>query len=179
MAISPSDAQKELFDSLLTEKIKEGDHRNWRYHAVQSWDNFNRALRALKYELPYLPEYARPTEEGLYRDPETGKLYRLKKQNWDLIVSVYEHTDRDVLRMTEAGEVVKKGKWKRMTAFHSRQFLKQMRASWLMSEEDKIKYRYGICLFCQRMLEDARSVYHNYGPVCAERYGLPWGDLPT
>lgn len=178
MPITLSDSQKEKLDKLLAEKVPAAEHQSWRHHIQQSWDNVDRAFAKLR-RMDSLPEFARPTEEGLYRNPETGELYRLKKQSWDLIVSKYEHTDRDVLRMTESGEVVKKGKWKRMNAFQSRMFLPKMRASWLMSDEDKIKYRYAICLFCTRGLEDARSVYHNYGPVCAERNGLPWGDLPA
>lgn len=32
----------------------------------------------------------------------------------------------------------------------------------------------GCCCFCSRPLTDAGSVQHGYGPVCAEKYGLPW-----
>lgn len=33
----------------------------------------------------------------------------------------------------------------------------------------------GSCCFCSRELTDGRSVEKGYGPVCAGRYGLPWG----
>lgn len=33
----------------------------------------------------------------------------------------------------------------------------------------------GACVFCSRLLTDERSVSAGYGPVCAEREGLPWG----
>jgi len=33
----------------------------------------------------------------------------------------------------------------------------------------------GCCCFCNRELTDARSVEVGYGPICADRYGLPWG----
>ena len=33
----------------------------------------------------------------------------------------------------------------------------------------------GNCCFCSRELSDERSTSVGYGPVCAERYGLPWG----
>lgn len=36
--------------------------------------------------------------------------------------------------------------------------------------------RTGSCCFCSRELTDGRSVAVGYGPVCAEHYGLPWGD---
>lgn len=34
----------------------------------------------------------------------------------------------------------------------------------------------GSCSFCSRELTDGRSVAVGYGPVCAERYALPWGE---
>lgn len=32
-----------------------------------------------------------------------------------------------------------------------------------------------VCCFCARDLSDARSTKVGYGPICAERYSLPWG----
>lgn len=34
----------------------------------------------------------------------------------------------------------------------------------------------GRCVFCSRMLTDERSIEVGYGPICAEREGLPWGE---
>ncbi|MFM7012573.1 MAG: DUF6011 domain-containing protein [Betaproteobacteria bacterium] len=34
----------------------------------------------------------------------------------------------------------------------------------------------GACCFCSRYLTTAASVQAGYGPICAERFGLPWGD---
>jgi hypothetical protein len=34
----------------------------------------------------------------------------------------------------------------------------------------------GNCCFCGRGLTDERSVAVGYGPICADYYGLPWGD---
>ena len=34
----------------------------------------------------------------------------------------------------------------------------------------------GNCCFCTRELTDSASVKAGYGPVCAERFGLPWGN---
>lgn len=34
----------------------------------------------------------------------------------------------------------------------------------------------GSCCFCSRRLTDDRSLDAGYGPTCAERYGLPWGE---
>lgn len=35
----------------------------------------------------------------------------------------------------------------------------------------------GSCSFCSHLLTDQRSVSVGYGPICAERNGLPWGDV--
>ena len=34
----------------------------------------------------------------------------------------------------------------------------------------------GRCCFCGLMLENPESVGHGYGPICADKYGLPWGN---
>ena len=34
--------------------------------------------------------------------------------------------------------------------------------------------RTGTCCFCSRLLTESRSVEVGYGPVCAEKYNLPW-----
>ena len=36
----------------------------------------------------------------------------------------------------------------------------------------------GSCCFCQRELTDARSVAVGYGPICAAKWSLPWGEQP-
>lgn len=36
--------------------------------------------------------------------------------------------------------------------------------------------RVGSCSFCTRELVDPRSLAVGYGPICAENYGLPWGE---
>lgn len=35
----------------------------------------------------------------------------------------------------------------------------------------------GRCVFCTTALSDERSVSVGYGPTCADRHGLPWGDV--
>lgn len=35
---------------------------------------------------------------------------------------------------------------------------------------------HGVCCYCARPLTDPRSVTAGYGPVCADHWGLPWGD---
>lgn len=36
----------------------------------------------------------------------------------------------------------------------------------------------GTCVFCSRMLTDERSIFVGYGPTCAEKNSLPWGEVP-
>lgn len=35
----------------------------------------------------------------------------------------------------------------------------------------------GACCFCSRQLNDPRSITVGYGPICAEHFGLPWGEV--
>lgn len=35
----------------------------------------------------------------------------------------------------------------------------------------------GNCCFCGLALTDPRSIAVGYGPICAEKYGLPWGEV--
>ncbi len=37
----------------------------------------------------------------------------------------------------------------------------------------------GRCCFCRLPLTDERSTSVGYGPVCADHFGLPWGDRPA
>jgi hypothetical protein len=35
----------------------------------------------------------------------------------------------------------------------------------------------GACCFCGLELTDGRSIAVGYGPICADKYGLPWGEV--
>ena len=35
------------------------------------------------------------------------------------------------------------------------------------------------CCYCGLALTNKSSVYHGYGPICAGKWGLPWGDVPA
>ncbi len=37
-------------------------------------------------------------------------------------------------------------------------------------------HRTGTCCFCARHLSTAESVAVGYGPICADKFGLPWGE---
>lgn len=36
--------------------------------------------------------------------------------------------------------------------------------------------RFGWCCFCSKTLTDGRSIAVGYGPTCADKFGMPWGD---
>ncbi|MFW5899342.1 MAG: DUF6011 domain-containing protein [Jiangellaceae bacterium] len=57
-------------------------------------------------------------------------------------------------------------------------FLRRLAAS---PEQVAAEYgkRTGACCFCSRKLTDERSVGVGYGPICADNWGLPWGEVPT
>ena len=38
---------------------------------------------------------------------------------------------------------------------------------------------YGRCCFCNRELDNEGSIFHGYGPICAEKWGLPWLPVRT
>ena len=38
---------------------------------------------------------------------------------------------------------------------------------------------YGRCCFCNRELDNKVSILHGYGPICAEKWGLPWLPVMT
>lgn len=38
--------------------------------------------------------------------------------------------------------------------------------------------KFCFCCFCGRDLDTKESIFAGYGPICADKYGLPWGDVP-
>ena len=181
---------KWIFDLINTRSAEGTPEREyWKVvYLIEIHDrkSFEGALAKLR-ELPVLehkvPETA--SAEGLYLDPTTQKMYRLTRNNQgELIVSSYSKTAARRIDLA-TGEEVRKGTWRRWNAFQSRQALlprpykaDQFRilAEWQMTNTDKVEYVTGICNFCYRGLEDARSLRMNYGPKCAVKEGLPWGD---
>lgn len=124
-----------------------------------------------------------PTEDGLYRNPETGELWRLaRNRDGELIVSKYSQVGH-ARRLTTDHEIVKKGTWKRYTAFNSRLALSgysrepEVKASWLIDAKELAQeYSYGFCPLHYGPLTDAVSVVLGYGKTCASRHGLPWSE---
>lgn len=48
-----------------------------------------------------------------------------------------------------------------------------------MSESSLQGKEYGRCCFCNRELDNEGSIFHGYGPICAETWGLPWLPVMT
>lgn len=46
-------------------------------------------------------------------------------------------------------------------------------------DEAKIRgIKFGFCCFCATPIQTKESLAAGYGPICAENWGLPWGNLP-
>lgn len=115
-------------------------------------------------------------EVGLYRNPATGELYRITKPSWELIVAKYTQTGGP-RRLLSDGETVVKGSFKRLNSWDSRRALKTIDKAWKIDPKDLARdYAYGFCPLHFGPLTDAVSVTLGYGPDCAKREGLPWGE---
>lgn len=200
----PSPDQIELMRTVFAERVPNDEPNREQFwkNVTQNVSNratFQDALLKLKARprVDVRPSYTPPpkptgpalaTEDGLYRDPSDGTLYRLstpKAPNaWTkptTIVSVYSNK-ATVRRLTPEGRMVKKGKWARLKAQESRAMLsysrwdrpgqRKIEASWLMSDDEKTEWAVGICLDCYRGLIDAVSVYNQLGPKCAKDRGI-------
>lgn len=48
-----------------------------------------------------------------------------------------------------------------------------------ISESSLHGKEYGRCCFCNRELDNEGSIFHGYGPICADKWGLPWSPVMT
>lgn len=119
-----------------------------------------------------------PTEDGFYRNPATGELYRIAtNKSGTPIVSKYSKTAAK--RLTVDNEVVAKGTWKRYSTWDSNRarYGGLIKREWLITPDELVEYKYGFCSYCHRGLKDSESVARNYGEDCAKKYGRPYGGL--
>jgi|SRR5580765_1322059 len=119
----------------------------------------------------------RPTEDGYYRNPETGEVWRISHgTRGDMIVSKYSLTGGPRRLLADESEIVK-GKWTRLAKHASRSALSVLRKDWLIDPKTLAQdFAYGFCPLHHGPLQDAVSVALGYGPDCAEKHGLPWGE---
>lgn len=100
--------------------------------------------------------------EGVYKD-RNGTLYKVvESQNGHFYARAWQDT-------VGAGDLA----WE----YAGRRPLYHLTAADRLTAEDAAKFGHltGQCVFCARRLTDERSIAVGYGPVCAEREGLPWG----
>lgn len=55
-----------------------------------------------------------------------------------------------------------------------RKLTPEMRAT--AEQASEFGHTYHCCVYCSRGLNDSRSETVGYGPICADKYGLPWGE---
>lgn len=120
----------------------------------------------------------RPSEDGYYRNPETGELFRISHSVKDrnLIISRYSLTGGPRRLVADTDEIVK-GSWKRLGMWASRQIISSLKADWLIDPTTLAQdFAYAFCPLHHGPLTDGVSVILGYGPDCAEKHGLPWSE---
>lgn len=67
--------------------------------------------------------------------------------------------------------------------FASREISNDIKALLVSVCEDPLKYcsihgqQYKHCCFCNTELTSKASLFAGYGPICADNWGLPWGEI--
>lgn len=188
--------QASYIRDLLVARVAADDEEQLAYWR-RRWENINghRQISAMIEDLQKLPtlaareaearrtaEYAArqgaATEEGFYRNPATGELWRITKQNWSLILWKYSETGGP-RRLAGDGTKIVKGRFVKRTGFQSRLALTkgEVQAAWKIDAQTlATEYAYGFCPLHNGPLTDGVSVTLGYGKKCAEREGLPWGE---
>jgi hypothetical protein len=122
----------------------------------------------LDFELPRLMGLLRQAyRKGLKSPRIVGKGWR---------IAVDENVCSVTLRGKHAGLIGKDNIWA-VKGSHSDEEIHAI----LDFEADPIRHakaygtETGACCFCARELSTAESVGVGYGPICADKYGLPWG----
>ena len=118
---------------------------------------------------------ARLTQDGMYRDPESGQIWKVQyPRNFHgeasrlyaslLVVDVEPVVGDD-------GTLVEKGK--RHWVFESGR-VRQLRPEWRMTVEEAKEFGalYGTCVYGHLLTKD-ESIRKGIGPVCEEKYGMP------
>lgn len=125
---------------------------------------------------PSAPEdaYNRPSglfaEEGFYK---VGETYFKVQKAVHGSGRVYAKELVELPQRDADGNLIEKGRWEMARGIVSR-----LRPEDLLSAEEGAEFGklYGICMYCWRELTDERSIEVGYGPICADKRGLPWGD---
>lgn len=113
---------------------------------------------------PHRPEPVPVTEEGIYFD---GHDY------FKVVIGVTSGKPYAKVWVSEPDSYTVKG-WN-----YAPGAVKRLNAGMRVTAEQAARFGRltGACVFCSRKLTDERSIEVGYGPVCAEREGLPWGEV--
>lgn len=109
------------------------------------------------------PAPAAKVEEGMYRDPATGDIFK---------VQVAHHGSGNLYakRLVKLDEVaVKRGKEYSHDFVYAPGAIRLIQASWRMTKDEAIEWGqlYGACCRCGTILTDEKSIEAGIGPVCS------------
>lgn len=115
------------------------------------------------------PQPGAVTEDGMYRNPETGWIFKVQRavhgsgNLYAKLLVVDQAWER-----AEDGTVLVEGKAHFVYAPGA---IKELRAEWRMTLEQRKGFgaMYGVCSDCGRTLTDEKSIAANIGPICARK----------
>lgn len=115
---------------------------------------------------PVIPTLASEPVEGVFYKAETNTYYKVQQGTTSGVfyAKEFNHEGED-----------ERGSWE----YAGRAPLHFLTALDRITAEEAARFGKvtGVCVFCSRKLTDERSITVGYGPICAEREGLPWGEL--
>lgn len=110
---------------------------------------------------------AEPVTEGMYRDPETGNIFKVQRAvhgsgNLYAKLMVVDQA----WKRAEDGTVLTEGK---AHFEYAAGVIRTLQAAWRMTLEQAKEFGalYGVCLNCSATLTREESIARGYGPVCA------------
>lgn len=108
-------------------------------------------------------------EEGFYKVGET--YFKVQKAKFGS-GRLYAKQLLELPRRGEDGTLESKGYWDM-----ARGVVYKLRPEDKLTGEQAAEFGqlYGICMYCWSELTDERSIEVGYGPICANKRGLPWG----
>lgn len=127
-----------------------------------------------------LHRFGMAKEAGLKRPKIilSGVMFSLAPEHGKNAGCIYVKSDKDQWgERSYLGKVTPEGRF-----YPSRDCTEEQKAQVMAFGQDVINQakahgeQHGNCCFCARELTTDESVANGYGPICAERYGLPWDD---
>lgn len=141
---------------------------------------FDKASQELKY--PSIKFYITPGWNGLAADHI--KFYRtgvLNKRYGEGCVMLIFSNQHDAGEKYTLGIIARDGRFAFSRFCFDRPVLQQELKKIIEQPIEAFKMngiKYAHCCFCGQELVTTESVTAGYGPICASKYGLPWGEVP-